>query len=255
MKSSATSCVAMLVVAVLVSCSEGDPERVSAPQGPRARLLGAVPPAVAERGVYLFEPSAPDDLLPGSLAGPDLAVLLQGAELVVESAVPPLVLAAGVPADAELPEGAEMVDGILVAGAESSEVRAARERLQDGVAPEGALAELAAGEEAVGWAGPASVASSQAGDLGDVVIALARRRFSARVEAPDPERSIQAIGGALALDPVPSSPGKTWDALLTQQDLGVQGDAIVIGARPKGFPGLLLRQLLDTRSLAFLASG
>lgn len=246
----------LVVLAALAACTEGQPGAVAArSKSDRARLLGAVPPAAAERGVYLFEPAAPEDLLPGSLAGPDLAVVIQGAELVVETAVPPLVLATGVPDEVALPAGVTKVEGVLVAAVDDGDRAEAGDRLRRGEPPEGSLAGLAAASEPVGWAGPAEVASPAAGDLGDVLVLLSARRIHIRAESPDPGRAIQAIARELGTGTVPSSPGKAWTGLLRSQDILLDDRAVIVKAKPTGLPGLLLRQLIDSRSLSFLVSG
>lgn len=250
------SIVCLLAAGAFVACTGGGPEEgAPRPTGDRARLLGAIPPETAERGVYIYDPSAPEDLLPGSLAGPDLAVILQRAELVVETAVPPLVLAAGVPEDVVLPDDVSMVDGVVIAAVDGDERAAAADRLRQGAAPEGVLAELGAASEPVGWAGPAEVASSNAGGLGDVVVRLSSSRIHIRAETPTPDEAIRPIARSLGTGTVPSSPGKAWTDLLGAQDVFEEEGAVVVRARPQGLPGLLLRQLIDSRSLSFLTAG
>jgi hypothetical protein len=221
----------------------------------RLRLLGAIPPGAVERGVYLYEPGADDDVLPGSLAGPDLAPLLERADLVAETAAPPLVVAIGVP-EGDLPEDAEIVDGVLVAGAEPDEAAEARARLEKKTNPKGILLSLAAADSPVGWAGPASVANHDAGELKDAIVTLWPDWVVFGAEVDDADRASGATQDALRNGSLPSSPGKTWTSLLTESEVTVDnaGDLLVT-AVPEGFPGLLLRQLIDSGSLTFLTSG
>ena len=199
-----------------------------------------MPPEATDRGVYVYEPAAGDEVTPGSLLAPVLGGLLDEAALVVETGAPPLTLLAGISSDAPAP--AVKVGDVVLLGA-PGDVAAAQARLADDAAPEGLLARLASAGAPVGWAGPLPG--------GDVLLEADAERVVVRATGAD----AGAVTRALAEQAPPNSPGKPWRELLVRPSVEAVGDEVVVTATRGDLPGVLLRQLIDTRSLTFLAPG
>ena len=230
---------------VLVACAGDAP--AAPPQSERARLLGAIPPDAAARGVYVVDLDTAGDLSPGSRIAPLVAPLAEDAEWLVETGGEPLTLLGGVPDDVPTPEMATRAGEVLIIGAPEAR-QAAVDRLEDGAVPQGSLAELAAADEPVGWAGPTPSPDGQ----GTTVITLAddRVRFATETEAPgaaaaDVQEQLETGG------PV-GSPGKRWSSVLGDPEVTTEGNRLVITAVPEDLPGLFLRVLVDQRQITFL---
>lgn len=237
---------ALAAMAVLVAgCTMGG--RQAAPSGDRARLLGAIPPTMVQRGVYVFTATPGEDISPGSLLAPIIGAALSEADLIVETGAPPVNLALGIQAS-EVPAGATRVGDVLVTGA-PGDVAAVAQRLEDAAEPEGLLADLAAQDAPVGWAGPAP---NRARTAGQVLLTMDAKRVMLEYRDAPPDAA-QAIREGVASGAPPQSPGKPWSAMMTSPTVEATGGTVTLTADRADLPGELLRQLIDSKSLSFLA--
>jgi hypothetical protein len=237
------------------------PACAQAPAAPidegRGALLGALPDTALARGVHLVDRTAEHPLAPSSAVAPLLGGLLEDATLHIETAAPPLVLLAGVGAEADLPTSAVRLTADVVALGSPEETALVRERFEAGARPEGVLRHLAAPGVDAGWFGPLPPRHAGAVEgLGDGTAALvvAGEQMRIRVAADVPAAGARdLIERRLAEGAPPGSPGKPWTSLLPDAAVRVEGDEVAISARPEGWSGPFLRTLLDAGGLTFLA--
>lgn len=232
---------------VLTACSGGAPGPVAANPS-LARLLGALPPEEAVRGVYVVDLDEAGELSPGSRLAPMVAPLADDADLLVETAAPPVTLLGGVGDGVAVPSEAVRVGDVLVIAA--PEVRdAVAARLRDRAQPDGALAELAAASAPVAWHGPTPAPNGS----GTTTITVSEQevRFVVDAQVPtaaaeDHARQVLRAGGPTG------SPGKRWSAILGGATVTTQDGRLIVEAVPEDLPGLLLRVLIDQRQVTFL---
>lgn len=214
----------------------------------RARLLGALPPEEAARGVYVVDLDAAGELSPGSRLAPIVAPLADDADLLVETTAPPVTLLGGVGAEVGTPAEAVRVDDVLVIAA--PEVRdAVAARLRDGAAPDRAFAELAATAAPVAWRGPTPApngAGTTTVTLSDDEVQFVVDLDASVVAAQEHARQVLREGGPSG------SPGKRWSTVLPDATVAAEDGRLVITAVPGDLPGLFLRVLLDQRQMTFL---
>jgi hypothetical protein len=237
----------VVAVAAAVACAGGPTPPVGEPDPARSRLLGALPPAEAARGVYVVDLAASGDFNPGSRLAPIVAGLAADAELLVETAAPPVTLLAGVGDDVTVPAEAARVDDVVVLAepAVRDEVVA---RLRDGARPEGLLAGLAVAGPPVGWAGPTPSPSG----LGTTVIELRPDAITFRVSDVPLAAAAEHAQRELTEGAPPGSPGKPWRDVLGDAVVERDAGTLLITAVPLDLPGLFLRALIDGRQLTFL---
>jgi hypothetical protein len=251
--------VVALAVLGLAACSQpaDSPAHPADARMDALRILGALPPEAAARGVYVIRPAEAGAFSPGSRLAPLLGALGEQARLLVETAAPPMVVLAGVPDDAVLPGGAERLDGLVVLAADVTRAEF-RRQLTGGTGPRGLLAQLAAVQAPVAYAGPlpgSPTGSPTGGDRADGTFLLARDagtvRIDVRADAP-PAAVVEVIRARLADGHVPGSPGRPWRALLEAAEVAVDGRLVRVTATPVGLEGPLLRRLVDDQALTFL---
>jgi hypothetical protein len=213
----------------------------------RGRLLGGIPPALAGRGVYIFTANPGEDVSPGSLLAPVIGAALLEADLIVETGAPPVNLALGIESS-EVPAGATLVGDVLVTGA-PDDVAVVTQRLEASAEPEGLLAELAAQDAPTGWAGLPPTRQPLGGQ---VLITMDDESLALHYEDAPPGTA-EAIQEGLANGAPPQSPGKPWSGLLLEPTVEVDGPDLKVTAQRGDLPGELLRQLIDSKSLSFLA--
>ena len=239
------------VCALAAGCTGGGQAEGVAMDPERLQLLSALTDGLAARGVYVFETKLGEDLSPGSLLAPVIGASLLEADLVVETGAPPVNLALGVP-EGDVPPGARRVGDVLVTGA-PGDVAEVEPRLRETELPPESLMDLAAVTSPVAWGGPPPVRQQLAGH---VVITMDEQKVRLVWHDADVmERSAVGIAQALAEGGPPQSPGKRWDTLLLEPKVTVEGDDLIIEAGRGDLPGTLLRQLVDSKALGFLAAG
>ena len=220
----------------------------AAPNDALLRMLGGVPAAEAERGVYLVDLGEAGELSPGSRVGPYLGGVLEQADLLVETAVPPVTLLGGVDAEVQTPEHGLRVDDILVF-AEPDLAQAAANLIAEQAQPDAALAAAAASTAPVVWIGPTPSPTGK----GRTVIELDTDSvtFTATPTVPVSD-AVEFTQAQVAKSGPPGSPGKPWSTIFTAAEVSADGDQVVITATPQDLPGPLLRSLVDQRQLSFL---
>ena len=247
-----TAGAALALAFVAVGCSGQESAGPADPD--RARLLAALPDDALNRGVYLFRGDIGEELSPGSLLAPLIGSLIPEADLVVETGAPPVTLLSGLDEDVDLPEQMTLVDGVAVIG--SDEDIAA---VDDGLGGTGKLPDplsiLAASSAPVGWAGPLpGCEPGTTTDLAEGTLTVALSEGSAELTVTGSSaKELESYVAARLDDEGPAhSPGKPWRTILTDAQVELDRDRLVIEAVPEDLPGGLLRQLLDTRGLTFL---
>lgn len=214
----------------------------------RARLLGALPPAEAARGVYIVDLHEAGELSPGSRIAPLVAPLAQTADLLVETAAPPVTLLGGVAPDVDTPAEAVRVDDVVVIGAPPAR-DAAVARLREDAQPEGLLAQLAAASAPVGWAGPTPAPNGS----GTTIVTLSEDRVEFAVDLQVPGAAAEDHARRQLAEGGPSgSPGKPWRSILDGAEVSRDGDRLIVTAAPADLPGLFFRVLMDQRQVTFL---
>ena len=239
-----------VAVGLLLACSTGGATPPVGEQDPaRARLLGALPPAEAARGVYVVDLATAGDRNPGSRLAPLLGGLVDDAALLVETTAPPITLLSGIGADVSVPAEAVRVDDVIVL-AEPAVRDGVVERLRDGARPEGPLADLAAAAPPVGWVGPTPTTEGS----GTTVVEVRPDEVSFRVRDA-PSAAADDVERELAQGAPPGSPGKPWRDIFGNASAKLDAGTLLITATPRDLPGLLLRSLIDQRQLSFLPAG
>ena len=211
-------------------------------------MLGGVPAAEAERGLYLVDLRRAGELSPGSRVGPFLGAVLEQADLLLETAVPPVTLLGGVDAQVDTPEHALRVEDVLVF-AQPDVAKTAADRIAEDAQPATALAQAAGSPAPVVWIGPTP---SPAG-TGRTLIELDSDSVTFTVTPTLPvDEAVEHTRAQLAESGLPGSPGKTWSTVFTDAQVSADGDQVVVTATPRDLPGPLLRSLVDQRQLSFL---
>lgn len=237
---------------LVVACTGGPQAPASTPAAgvdeQRLRLLGGVPPAEAERGLYLVDLKAAGEQSPGSRVGPFLGTVLDQAQLLVETTAPPLTLLGGMDDEIETPSHALRVDDVLVF-AEPDPAQAAADLLADGAAPGPELTAAAASQAPVVWVGPTPAPNAE----GSTLIELGADSVTFSVTPSDAvDVAVAHARQELAAGAPPGSPGKPWTSVLAEADVSVDGPQVIIRARPLDLPGPFLRSLIDQQQLTFL---
>ena len=240
------SAAAMLAAAVLAAgCS---PPATPVEDSPRARLLGALPAEQAERGVYIVDLATAGEASPGSRLGPLLEGVIDDADLMVETAAPPVTLLGGV--DESVPTPPDAVrEGTTLVFAAPDVAAATRQRLRDGELAAGELVELSASSAPVAWRGPTPAPEA----TGRTTITLSDATVMMRADTSAPGPLAESVREQLQSGGPPGSPGKPWSTLMADPDVVAGPGHVTILATPRDLPGLLLRSLVDQQQLTFLA--
>jgi hypothetical protein len=244
---------AAVVACLLLAACGGGAE--AGPVDDRSRLVGALPDDALERGVDVIEPGGLDPLrVPASLLDPIIGELVAQAEVMVETAAPPLTLLAGIPAETALPLGARRIDDIVAIG-RASDLAVVESRMGEQAPPRDGHVDLAGSDAPVAWSGPLPELHPDGQELGpgrallevftDDVLITVHPTVRATIGAA-------VIAERLADGAPPGSPGKPWRTLLPAAEVTTDGPAVHVRAEAHALDGQLLRALLDGQSLTFL---
>jgi hypothetical protein len=233
-------------VVLLTACYRSPP--APPPTGNRL-LLGGLPPEQAARGVYVVDLDRAGELSPGSRLGPLLESVLDDAEVMVETAAPPVTLLGGVSQDVPVPQGG-VRQGTTLVFAEPAVAEQVTQRLRDAVEPSVGLGDIADGPEPVRWRGPTPAPAGS----GSTTINFSDAEVFIRVEGAGGAVVVDDVWHRLETDGPPGSPGKRWPTLLEQAEVVPEAEgAFRVVARRGDLPGLLLRALIDQQQLTFLS--
>ena len=238
--------VAVVAAAVLAGgCTSPDDPRVSA----NALLVGALPPAEAERGVYVVDLRDAGDLSPGSRLGPLVAGVIDDAVVMVETAAPPITILGGVPEDVAVPEGG-VREGTTLVFAQPSTSAEVIQRLREHAKPTRKLQDMADATEPVRWRGP----TPAPGAAGYTTVTLDRDEITFVTDGDDSSAMQAGLLDDLANGGPPNSPGKPWRTMLRNPEMHPHGGAVRLVAERVDMPGILLRSLIDQKQFTFLAA-
>jgi hypothetical protein len=235
------------VTAVTLAASWRSFEGPARPPTANALLLGGLPPAQAAKGVYVVELDGVGDLSPGSRLGPLLEGVIDDAEVLVETAAPPVTLLGGVPEEVAVPEGG-LREGTTLVFAEPAIAEAVVQRLRDKAEPSLSLRDIADDPAPVRWHGPTPAPNAR----GTTTIRLSFEEVSLITEARGDV--VADVWEALKHEGPPGSPGKSWRTMFRRAEVvPYDADPFRIAAQPGDLPGLLLRALIDQQQLTFLS--